>query len=67
MKRANYPVLAGKIAERGIRQTVIAARLGINVKTLYNKMYGDSEFTWSEAYTIRQEFFPDVDYVELMS
>ena len=55
-----YPVLAGEITKRGIRKTVIADRLGISEKALYNKMSGISSFTWNEVQIINKCFFPDM-------
>lgn len=59
MREIVYPVLEGKIAERGIRRSAIATRLGITTKAFYNKMNGDSPFTWDEVRTMQMVFFPD--------
>lgn len=56
-----YPVLAGEIAKRGIKKAAIAKQLGISSRTLYNKMYGLADFTWTEVLAIRSCFFPDID------
>lgn len=62
-----YPVLAGEIAKRGMTKTVIAKRLNIGARSLNNKLSGVSPFTWEEASTIRNDFFPDMDLTELFS
>ena len=56
-----YPNLVGEIAKRGIKKSVIAERIGISERTLYNKLYGIAEFTWPEIRTINSCFFPDMD------
>lgn len=56
-----YPVLKYKVAERGIKQKVIAEALGITVRTLYKKMRGITPFTWEEVCTFQTKFFPDID------
>lgn len=66
-RRVNFPTLAGEISKRGIRKSVIAARLNINDKTLYNKLYGTSDFTWDEIKILQANFFPDMDIDTLMS
>lgn len=61
-----YPVLAGKIAERGIKKSAIAKRLNITQKSFRNKMIGDAPFTWPEVSTLQKVFFPDIDKETLM-
>lgn len=56
-----YPTLIGEIAKRGIKKSVIAERLGISKRALYNKLYGIAPFTWPEVQEINQCFFPDFD------
>lgn len=65
-KKVVYPVLESKIAERGIRKTTIANKLGIKARTLYNKMTGAGQFTWREVLIIQNSFFPDVPKDVLM-
>lgn len=49
---------------RGITQRSCADLLGVTEKTLYNKMTGSSEFTYSEVKRLRQ-FLPEynIDYL----
>ena len=62
-----YPILNGKIAERGIRKTAIAKKLGISDRAFNNKMTGKSQFTWPEVVRIQNTFFPDISKEELMA
>lgn len=52
-----YPILVGEIAKRGIRKSVMANRLGISERTLYNKLSGKVSFTWDEICGIQSCFF----------
>lgn len=58
---AKFPVLNGEIANRGIAKTVIARALRVSYHSFYNKMEGISPFTFEEACTIQERFFPDMD------
>ena len=61
METLRYPVLADEIAKRGIKKKAIAERLGISIRTLWNKMHGKAPFTWDEVKVICEEFFPDME------
>lgn len=61
-----YPVLEGKIAERGIRKTAIAGRLGISGRAFSDKLNGVSDFKWDEVKVMQAVFFPDITKDELM-
>jgi hypothetical protein len=67
MNAIKFPILTGEIARRGIRKSVIAQRLGIEYKSLNNKLSGRTEFTWAELLAIQAEFFPDMKIEDLMS
>lgn len=56
-----YKTLVGEIAKRGIKKKVIASRIGVSERTLYNKLNGDASFTWEEVCGISMSFFPDID------
>ena len=56
-----YSFLRGKIAERGIKKSVIASELKITQTALYHKIDGKSPFKWTEACLIQSKFFPDID------
>lgn len=60
-----FPTLTGEIAKRGIRKTVMAKRLNISERTLYNKLTGATPFTWEEVCAINECFFPDMKPAEL--
>lgn len=60
-----FPTLAGEIARRGVKKSVIASAIGISNRALYNKMSGVVPFTWPEACAIQERFFPDVDKDDL--
>ena len=62
-----YKNLSYEIKARKIRKTIIAQVLGINRKTLWEKITGRSDFTVSEASVIADVFFPDctLDYLFL--
>lgn len=49
---------------RGITQKACAELLGVTEKTLYNKLTGSSEFTYSEVQKLRT-FLPEynIDYL----
>ena len=65
LSAAVYPTLIGEIAKRGIKKSVIASRLGISERSLYNKLHGNVSFTWPEVQTITTCFFPDLTPTEL--
>lgn len=60
-----YGVLIRKIAERGIKKSVIARTAGISPRALDRKLSGKSPFTWPEALIIQHTFFPDIAKDEL--
>ena len=61
-----YPVLAGKIVERGIAKTKIAEAIGVSGRSFKNKMDGVTNFTWDEVCIIQDRFFPDMQMKELL-
>ena len=56
-----FPTLNGEIANRGIQRTVIARTINISYSSFRNKMKGITPFTFEEACTIQERFFPDMD------
>lgn len=62
-----YPELVAGMAKRQVTRTAVARRLGITPRTLYAKLSGETDFTLSEANTIRSAFFPDVKMDVLFS
>ena len=61
-----YPVVEGKIAERGLLKKTVADALNITPHALRKKIAGKTEFTWAEVVTMQQTFFPDVSKDDLM-
>jgi hypothetical protein cdifQCD-6_19698 len=55
-----YPELISELARRSITKTKVAEVLGISPRTLYSKLVGATDFTLSEANTIRSHFFPNI-------
>lgn len=62
---ARYPVLVGEIAKRGVKKKAIADAIKVKDRTLRNKVYGVTPFTWPEVNTIRDTFFPDMALQDL--
>ena len=62
-----YPELVSAMAKRRITRKSVAGELELSPRTLYDKIMGKSEFTFSEANKIHSEFFPDLDIVTLFS
>ena len=65
--RIRFPVLEGKIAERGLLKKNIADTLHISQRAFSNKLNGKSDFTWGEVVTMQDTYFRDVSKEELMS
>lgn len=55
-----YPEMEAVIAKRGIKKKALAAGLGISERSLYNKLKGFVDFTWTEAEVLQRDFFPDM-------
>lgn len=55
-----YPNLRAEMARKNIKSVVVAETLGISYDTMSNKMNGKSDFTRTEIFKIRDEFFPDL-------
>lgn len=60
-----YKTLEGKMVEKGIATKDVADRLNISERAFRNKLRGISDFTWSQACIIQEEFFPEVSKEEL--
>lgn len=66
-QHASYDYLKGKIAERGIKKNKIAQTLGVSARALYNKLEGETPFTWPEVCKLQRTFFPDIEKDVLLS
>ena len=67
MSNVKYPVLNGKMVERGVTKTKIARAIDAAPRTLHNKMTGATSFTWEEVNIIQEKFFPDIQLCELFA
>lgn len=65
--KTRFPVLEGKIAERGLLKKNIADTLNISQRAFSNKLNGKSDFTWREVVAMQSAYFSDVTKEELMS
>jgi len=61
-----YPVLAGKIVERGLTKRAVASELNVTERTFNNRLKGKGDFSWWDVVTMQNKFFPDVEKDELM-
>lgn len=60
-----YPTLEAEIARRQIKKKDIAEAIGIKQRTLSLKLMGNTDFTLTEAFAIRQKYFSDMAFEEL--
>ena len=66
VKRAVYPILESKIAEKGIAKKDIAQKLGITPRALSKKLKGETNFTLTEGLFIHK-LFADIQIEVLFS
>lgn len=59
--------LEAEITRNKIRKEDIAARIGKSYGTLTQKIKGNYPFTYKEALTIQEDFFPECDFKELFT
>ncbi|MGL4571826.1 MAG: helix-turn-helix domain-containing protein [Clostridium sp.] len=60
-----YRELLGNLAKKGMSKKELAEIVGITEKTLFNKLNGKSDFTWSEVKRIRKVVAPEVSLEKL--
>ena len=60
-----YSVLEEYALRSGVRKKDIADLLGISPKTLWNKLRGESDFTFGESVQIKSRYFPEVPIEQL--
>ena len=53
-----YPNLEQEMKKKRLTNKMMAAIIGVNEKTMYNKLHGETDFTLPEALTI-WELFPE--------
>lgn len=61
-----FPILESEIAKRGIRKKDIAEAIGIEPKSISNKLTGKTELKLNEMRVI-QAFIPDIPLDQLFS
>lgn len=54
-----YGNLYIEMKKKDVSQADISKRLGITSRAMSNKIRGKTDFTTSEMFTIKNEFFPD--------
>ena len=62
-----YGNILAEAARKGITMQRMAEHLGIHRNTFQNKIDGASVFTWSEAYSLQLEFFPELNITYLFA
>lgn len=60
-----YRELLGEMVKHGITRKMLADKLGITSKTLFNKINGKTDFTWEEVKKIRSIVAPTKTLDEL--
>jgi len=60
-----YRELLGEMVKKGVSKKVLAEKIGVTEKTLFNKLNGKTDFTWSEVKTIRKIVSPEIPLEEL--
>lgn len=61
-----FPVLEGKLAERGLLDKDVAVSIGISPRAFSGRMTGSVPFTWDEICKLQQNYFPHISKEELM-
>lgn len=62
-----FPNLKAEMARKNIDGVTISSHLGCTPKTFSSKLTGKTEFTRSEIFQIRKEFFPNLSVEYLFS
>lgn len=60
-----YYKLLNEIAKKGITRKSLANRIGVTEKTLFNKLNGRSDFTFTELKKIRNIVAPEYNLEKL--
>lgn len=60
-----YRVLRGEMVKAGLSVAKLAEKIGVAEKTLRNKLNGETDFTFPEAKTIRNQVNPKMSLEEL--
>lgn len=62
-----YYELLGEIARKGVSKKQLAKEVGISEKTLFNKLNGKSDFTWSEVKQIKKALHTNLSLEKLFN
>ena len=62
LSKVVFQNLNAEMKKRGIKKKEVAELLGINYKSFYNKLAGETPFLWPEVEKIHDAFFPDLEY-----
>lgn len=54
-----------RMKQEGVSRADLQKVLGVSEKTIRNKLSGETDFSWGEAKSIRNKFFPKDDFVKL--
>lgn len=54
-----------RMKQEGVSKADLQRLLGVSEKTVRNKLSGETDFTWGEVRKIRNEFFPNDDFIKL--
>lgn len=60
-----YYELLGEIARKGISKKQLAKEIGMSEKTLFNKLNGKTDFTWSEVKKIKKSLHTNLSLEKL--
>lgn len=56
-----------KLAQKKIERVEVQKLLNVSEATLNNKLAGRTDFTWGEARTLRNKYFPKEDFEKLFA
>lgn len=54
-----------RMKQEGITRADLQELLSVSEKTIRNKLSGETDFTWGEARTVRNTYFPNDDFIQL--
>lgn len=54
-----------RMKQEGVTRFDLQELLNVSEKTVRNKLSGETDFTWEEARTVRNTYFPNDDFVQL--
>ena len=54
-----------EVKQEGVSRADMQELLSVSEKTVRNKIYGKTDFTWAEVRAIRNRYFPNDDFEQL--